>query len=169
MAIGNLATEGDLENWLRGRLDGYGVLSAVQTLKSIVGEGAVKPHVATPTTSNPTTVSTTMVALAEMAVTADFRGNPVVAMFTGHFNNNSAGGYAECQLFDAGVAIVDSLRSGMSETVNGAIPLSMIWAFTPAAGSRTLDVRWLVNAGTGTAVLKRRQFVVLELVRVPSG
>jgi hypothetical protein len=43
--------------------------------------------------------------------------------------------------------------------------IALIHAYTPATGSRTLDIRWSTSAATATATTTRRQLAILELRR----
>lgn len=160
-----------------GNVDASGVQRNFETLSQVFplgpqhlrnssatgGGAATKLHTTTPTTSSPATTSTTPVALAQMSVTADFGGNPVQAMFTGEFANNTSGHFVSIVLFDAGVQLGNTNRLEHVAAANQSVTLALIHAYTPAAGSRTLDIRWFVSGGTATNNLLRRQLSILEL------
>ena len=135
---------------------------------ALAANAATKIHIATPTTSGPTTASTASPPTAvvpEMSITADFGGNPIIALFSADLRV-SAAAFVGVGIADAvGGFIAASERTAHTATASGAVPASLIYAFTPSTGSRTLQVRWRTTAGTVTNIDLRRQFVVLELRR----
>jgi hypothetical protein len=140
--------------------------SRVEAASVAVGgsiEVAVKLHTTTPTTSDPTTTSTAeppTAILPQMSVTADFGGNPILCLFTGHMFNATASSIG-IALADAGTVIVPTRRDTVL-AANAAQSLSLIHAFTPPAGSRTINIRWRTSAGTAICGLLRRQLVIVE-------
>lgn len=144
-------------------LDQIGLAFPLDSQQLQVG-AATKLHSAQGSTLAPTTTSTAnppTVVLNEMTITADFGGNPIVILFTGLFNN-TAGNTTRICLHDltAGTDI-EFNRS----TVAATDTLVQIQPYTPAAGTRTIQVRWSTSAGTATAAGVNRTLVIVELRR----
>lgn len=137
--------------------------------EALQANAATKLHTATPTTSGPTTTSTAdpmTAVIPEMTITADFGGNVCALVFTGSFSHGSANGTGEIQFFDATANTnIGQRRSGSHATVGGNFTVAVVEPYTPAAGSRTINVRWRTGAGTLTATTLRRSFLILELRR----
>lgn len=124
------------------------------TLRSAVG-----------TTSSPTTASTAdpmTAVIPEMTITADFAGHPILAIFTCHFQHSAASVNIDIEMYDAGTRLPDTRRLGAVTAAAGSTELSIGYMYTPAAGSRTIDVRWRTGSGTITAGTTRRQLIIVQ-------
>lgn len=123
-------------------------------------------HTTTASTSGPTTTSTAnppTTTLSEMSITADFGGNPVIAFFTGTFSHPNDDADIRVAIRDAGtVKQQRRARFAPSTSTQGQV-IAATAAWTPASGSRTIDVTWSTSLGTATADLLERQLVILEL------
>lgn len=131
----------------------------------LAANAATKLHTTTATTSSPTTTSAVAATLAEMTITADFGGNPILVMFSGDFTHSTAGNWILVELFDAGVSVATTPRGANDASANYQHTMTVTHGYTPAAGSRTLDIRWSTAGATATATLTRRNLSILELRR----
>ena len=123
-------------------------------------------HTGVATTSSPTTTSGTYATIAQMTVTADFGGNPCIVLFQGTFEHSvdaatiTIGPFLEASAF---TGIGDEERFIHQNDANFRAQMSFIWTVTPAAGSKTIDVRWKTSESTATAYLTQRQLIILEM------
>jgi hypothetical protein len=133
----------------------------------IIANAVTKLHFTTPTTSAPTTTSTSFVVLPEMTITADFGGNELLIIFTGTFQQSANASVVAVGIHDGGTVIEAGARTEHNFPNSGRpTPFSIVRRYAPAAGSRTIDVRWAVSGGTtGTNLTTQRQLLVLELRR----
>lgn len=134
----------------------------------LAANAATKLHTTTASTDGPTqtnTTSATATVLSEMTVTADFGGNPVLIIFTGQFSSDTANTFVAVELFDAGTAVATALRAPNPSAANEHFEISLTHGYTPATGSRTLQIRWWTGAGTATSLSTRRNLAILELRR----
>lgn len=139
---------------------------AVATAKLAVGAATVI-HSAVGSTSGPTTTSTAdpmTAVLPQMTITADFGGNPVLVFCSVSVNNSSAGASTRLAVYDDAAEVASSRRVAASNGTD-TTTVALITAFTPAAGSRTISVRWHVAAGTATANGVNRQLIIVEVRR----
>lgn len=147
--------------------------------------GAITSSNANPTTAsavgstnNPTTTSTTYVVIPEMTVTATFKGNKVIIVFTGSFGITTVSTTlvttGEFAIFKDGVQLTPSpgyfITNGadVSTSVPNTglnIPMSISFLDQPSAASHTYDVRWAIFNGPGTlsGVGTARSLQVVEL------
>lgn len=133
----------------------------------LAANAATKLYTTTATTSGPTTASTASPASAvipEMTITADFGGNPIEVRFNGEFQQSGANSN-QIEIFDAGSAVATTARVVTFPGASSSSIMTVVHAYTPAAGSRAIEIRWRVNAGTATAITTRRQLSILELRR----
>lgn len=147
--------------------------------------GAIVSQNANPTTasavgstSNPSTVSASYVVIPEMTVTATFKGNKVIIVFTGSFGITTVSTTlvttGEFAIFKDGAQLTPSPGYFITNGANVStsvpstgldIPVSISFLDQPSAASHTYDVRWAIFNGPGTlnGIGTARTLQVVEL------
>jgi hypothetical protein len=115
------------------------------------------------TTLNPTTIATTFVALSEMsqAITPNNASNWIRVAFTGSFSNSNANVYVGVAIFVDGVEQTGTERRQQAPA-NDRVTISVEDWYQLSAAAHTVEVRWLVEANTGTANDNDRIMIVQE-------
>lgn len=123
------------------------------------------------TTNGPNTSSNTYSVIPEMSATITTKGNKVMLLFVGTFNdqsgNNSAIFHNWFAFFRDGVQISPDYE--IDAAIGFASPIftpCLTWIDTPSAGSHTYDVRWRKDtsgAGFLVALTTQRVIEIVEL------
>lgn len=129
-------------------------------------EGGIVLHVADPSSVTGSTTTSTAdpmtAVVSNMSITADFGGYPLLFFWSALMQNNTAGATTRSALHVDGTEVFASRRATTHGTANGVSNHSLSgFYYQPAAGSRTMTMRWHVSSGTGTVY--ERQFVIAEL------
>ncbi len=123
------------------------------------------------TTANPTRILNTYDVIPEMTVTLTVNGGPVYAWFNGDFDQQSNDDFDISVFLDGSQDVASERKcSFFGGSLLGLTPARIISGqgitvarLMPAAGPRTIDVRWKANAGTARASGTRRSLIVAEL------
>lgn len=121
---------------------------------------------ATPTTSGPTTVATAGApdTLAEMTLTVNASGAPILVLFSAAFSHGTAGAVTSHGFSVDGAGVPTADTREMHAPGNGYIQnVKLVKLWTPTPGVHTIAVKWWVSAGTATARFTERTFFAAEL------
>lgn len=123
------------------------------------------------TATSPTKTTSTFSTLDGFSVTREFSGAPVEVIANVEFWHNNVGFWVSLRIDISngavplpGMAIDDAIRSGTSPYSNDPFLITNIQRFSPSPGWNQIDVKWATQGPTATAIWKRRQFSVRELV-----
>ncbi len=124
-------------------------------------------------TSNPTTSGPnaplidgqSMAVVPQMSQTGDYGGYPLIAFFSAGLYNeeNNSAYYVDFGIYDNGVLLPASYRRVDLTAGSDGGTVSILHAWRPPAGSRTIQVRWSCEGGPITSPLLRRQFSVFRI------
>jgi hypothetical protein len=137
----------------------YTYLGTAANPAGLYGGLVNNPNSAVGATVQPGTSSATYVTLPEMSLGLTTRGNRVLVLFSGSFQRAAAGKIFIAAYRDsAAVSQVVQKFFQAGETAG----MSLSFLDNPAAGAHTYEIRWRVDAGSGTALGTDRQVQVVE-------
>ena len=138
-------------------------LTQIASTQNLSAGAIVSQNQAVGLTSVPTTTSTTSVILTDMSITFTPLSsiNKIHISFGGNFAGSNNACVMTVSIFVDGVAEANTQRSCGGTTNNQATSVQK-WLTNLSATSHTIDIRWSVSSGTGTAVGVNRTFNVTE-------